>query len=249
VEPRLFDDVPVALVVYDLLELGGRDLRAFSLVERRSHLEALVSGLNDAPSGLWGTGRRLRLSPLIPFEHWSELARIRDRSREKGSEGIMLKRRASPYRVGRQRGDWWKWKIPPYTIDAVLVMAQPGQGKRAPRLTDYTFAVWNGEALVNIAKAYSGLTDEEILEVDGFVRSHTLERHGAAHVVRPELVFELAFESIQRSDRHPSGIAVRFPRIARWRRDKRAEDADTLGTLKALLVKHQGWNENGKREA
>jgi len=136
---------------------------------------------------------------------------------------------------GRRRGDWWKWKIDPYGVDAVLIYAQPGNGRRASLFTDYTFGVWDGGELAPFAKAYSGLTDADILEVDAFVRANTLERHGPVHKVRPELVFELAFEGIQRSSRHRSGIAVRFPRMARWRRDKKAEDADKLENVRTLL--------------
>ena len=147
----------------------------------------------------------------------------------------MLKRHGSPYRVGRRRGDWWKWKINPYSVDAVLIYAQRGSGRRASLYTDYTFGIWDGDKLVPFAKAYSGLTDEEIRQVDAFVRRNTVERFGPVHVVKPELVFELAFEGIQRSDRHKSGIAVRFPRMARWRTDKKPADADTLETVKALL--------------
>jgi len=147
----------------------------------------------------------------------------------------MLKRRSSPYRVGRVRGDWWKWKVAPYTIDAVLIYAQRGSGKRASLYTDYTFAVWDGDRLVPFAKAYSGLTDEEIRQVDAFVRRNTLEKFGPVRTVTPELVFELAFEGIQRSNRHKSGIAVRFPRILRWRRDKRPTDANTLEQVRAML--------------
>jgi DNA ligase-1 len=149
----------------------------------------------------------------------------------------MLKRLDSPYRVGRPRGDWWKWKIHPFTIDAVLIYAQRGSGKRASLYTDYTFGVWDGGRLVPFAKAYSGLTDAEIRRVDAFVRGHTLEKFGPVRTVQPELVFELAFEGIQRSPRHKSGVAVRFPRMLRWRTDKRPEDADTLETVKALLPK------------
>jgi DNA ligase-1 len=159
----------------------------------------------------------------------------REESRARNAEGLMLKRRSSRYGVGRQRGDWWKWKVAPYTIDAVLLYAQPGAGKRASLYTDYTFGVWSDGALVPLAKAYSGLTDAEIREVDRFVRAHTLEKHGPVRAVRPELVFELAFEGLQRSARHRSGIAVRFPRIARWRHDKTSADADTLETVRALL--------------
>ena len=147
----------------------------------------------------------------------------------------MLKRRGSPYRVGRRRGDWWKWKINPYSVDAVLIYAQPGSGRRASLFTDYTFGVWDGQELVPFAKAYAGLTDEEIRQVDAFVRNNTLEKFGPVRRVKPELVFELAFEGIQRSTRHKSGVAVRFPRMLRWRTDKKAQDADTLETLRRML--------------
>jgi DNA ligase 1 len=156
-------------------------------------------------------------------------------ARSRGMEGLMLKRRSSGYQVGRRRGDWWKWKVDPYSIDAVLIYAQPGHGRRSGLYTDYTFAVWQDGELVPIAKAYSGLSDAEIREVDRFVRTNTLERFGPVRAVKPALVFELAFEGIQASTRHKSGIAVRFPRIARWRRDKASQAADTLETIKALL--------------
>jgi DNA ligase-1 len=147
----------------------------------------------------------------------------------------MLKRLASTYGVGRRKGDWWKWKVEPYTVDAVLMYAQAGSGRRAGLFTDYTFGVWDGDRLVAFAKAYTGLSDEEIRKVDAFVRRNTLEKHGPVRVVRPELVFELAFEGIQASPRHKSGLAVRFPRIARWRTDKRPEEADSLATVRGML--------------
>ncbi|KPV47699.1 ATP-dependent DNA ligase, partial [Kouleothrix aurantiaca] len=164
-----------------------------------------------------------------------ELAAARERSREPSAEGLMLKRRSSAYRVGRVRGDWWKWKINPFTVDAVLIYAQRGSGKRASLYTDYTFGVWNDGQLVPFAKAYSGLTDAEIRQVDAFVRRNTVEKFGPVRTVKAELVFELAFEAIQRSSRHKSGIAVRFPRILRWRTDKPTTEADSLDTIRALL--------------
>jgi DNA ligase-1 len=147
----------------------------------------------------------------------------------------MLKRRSSSYGVGRRRGDWWKWKVDPLTVDAVLIYAQPGSGKRAGLFTDYTFGIWEGQHLVPFAKAYSGLTDDEIRQIDRFVRRNTLEKFGPVRTVKPELVFELHFEGIQASSRHKSGIAVRFPRMARWRTDKKAEEADTIETVRGLL--------------
>jgi DNA ligase-1 len=160
---------------------------------------------------------------------------LRQESRERKVEGFMLKRFGSPYRVGRRRGDWWKWKIDPYSVDCVLIYAQPGNGRRASLFTDYTFGIWDNGQLVPFAKAYSGLSDEEIREVDAFVRRNTIEKFGPVHHVKPELVFELAFEGIQKSSRHRSGIAVRFPRMARWRHDKKPEDADSIDTIRALL--------------
>jgi len=245
---KILGEVPVALFAYDLLEQAGHDLRSLPLSERRARLEALVGQLGvgatteaskNGPGE--GEGRRedgkppLRLSPVAGGVTWEELAAARSRSRELSAEGLMLKRRGSVYRVGRVRGDWWKWKVEPYSVDAVLVYAQRGSGKRASLYTDYTFAVWDGDTLVPFAKAYSGLTDAEIRKVDAFIRRNTLEKFGPVRTVKPELVFELAFEGIQRSTRHKSGIAVRFPRILCWRHDKPPAEADTLETVRALI--------------
>ncbi len=229
---RILAEVPVHLVVYDLLEDGGEDVRERPLAWRRARLEALLAAL---PAG---AGRFL-LSPLAGAEGggWDGVRAAHAGSRERGAEGLMLKRLDSPYRVGRKRGDWWKWKVEPFAVDAVLIYAQRGSGRRASLYTDYTFAVWDDERrLVPFAKAYSGLTDEEIRRVDAFVRRNTLNRFGPVREVKPELVFELAFEGIQLSPRHRSGVAVRFPRMARWRQDKPAEEADTLASLRALLA-------------
>jgi DNA ligase-1 len=227
---KMLADVPVVFLTYDLLEYKGRDAREQPLEWRRGCLEEVVAQANHP---------RLLLSPIVQAASWEALAEVRQESRVRHVEGLMLKRRTSPYRVGRQRGDWWKWKINPYTVDAVLIYAQPGSGKRASLFTDYTFGVWDkseGERqLVPFAKAYSGLTDEEIRQVDAFIRRNTLEKFGPVRTVKPELVFELAFEGIQRSSRHKSGIAVRFPRILRWRHDKPIEEADSLATIQALL--------------
>jgi DNA ligase-1 len=223
------------MVCYDLLEENREDLRGLTFAERRDRLERL---LRAAPSA-----GRLRLSPVVDAGSWSEIAGARARAREAGAEGVMLKRRASAYGVGRRRGDWWKWKVEPHSVDAVLMYAQPGSGRRAGLYTDYTFGVWDGDSLVPFAKAYSGLTDEEIRKVDAFVRRHTLEKFGPVRTVKPELVFELAFEGIQRSTRHKSGIAVRFPRMARWRTDKRPEHADTLETVRALIEEEHSPDE------
>ncbi len=228
VEPTLWPEVPVVFLAFDLLESGGQDVRTLPLAQRRRELEAR---LDDCRAGEW-----FCLSPLVEFGSWSELDSLQPAAREHGAEGLMLKRRDSPYGVGRQRGPWWKWKIEPYRVDAVLIYAQPGSGKRASLYTDYTFGVWHAGELVPVAKAYSGLTDEEIREVDAFVRRHAIARHGPVRVVEPRLVFELAFQGVQRSDRHKAGVALRFPRIANWRRDKPAGEADTLEMVRALLA-------------
>jgi DNA ligase-1 len=217
--------VPVVFMAYDLLEHEGRDVRAEPLSWRRGVLESLLSSAD----------RVLRTSPIVTSGDWAELTELRAESRARGVEGFMIKRLASPYGVGRKRGDWWKWKIDPYSIDAVLIYAQPGSGKRASLLTDYTFGVWDGDTLVTIAKAYSGLSNEEIAEVDAWIRRNTRERFGPVRHVEPVQVFELGFEGIARSTRHKSGIAVRFPRMLRWRKDKPASEADTLDTVRALL--------------
>jgi DNA ligase-1 len=224
---KILDEVPAVLVAYDLLEEGGADIRGCSLSERRSRLTALLDSLPAAG--------RLILSPAVTASNWETLTEVRRGARKTGAEGLMLKRLASEYGVGRRRGDWWKWKVDPLTVDAVLIYAQPGSGKRAGLFTDYTFGVWEGNHLVPFAKAYSGLTDDEIRRVDAFVRRNTLEKFGPVRTVKPELVFELHFEGIQRSSRHKSGIAVRFPRMARWRTDKKAEEADTIETVRGLL--------------
>jgi len=177
-------------------------------------------------------------SESLTFASWEELAAKRTASRQVLAEGIMLKKKDSIYDTGRKRGNWWKWKIEPLTIDGVLLYAQKGHGRRADLYTDFTFAVWNGEALVPFAKAYSGLTDAELKEVDAFVKKHTKEKFGPVRTVKPELVFEIAFEGIQASPRHKSGIAVRFPRISRWRKDKLLSQANTIEDLKALLTSY-----------
>jgi DNA ligase-1 len=218
---------PARMLAYDLLELDGEDLRARPLQERRALLEGLWTGSPEAQA-------RIALSPAVDAGDWATAAALRDGARERGVEGLMLKRRSSPYQVGRRRGDWWKWKIDPLTIDAVLLYAQAGHGRRSTLYTDYTFGVWDGEALVPVAKAYSGLDDTEILELDRWIRANTLERFGPVRSVRAHHVFELGFEGVNRSTRHKSGVAVRFPRILRWRRDKAPPDADRIDALRAL---------------
>ena len=223
--PKTLADVPVRVQVYDLLELDGEDWRGRPLVERRDALEKLLAD-NDHP--------RIRLSPLVSAPDWPSAALLREQARERGVEGLMLKRGTSTYQAGRRRGDWWKWKIEPLTIDAVLIYAQSGHGRRSTLFTDYTFGLWDGELLVPIAKAYSGLDDKEILTLDRWIRAHTLEKFGPVRSVEAVHVFELGFEAVNRSSRHKSGIAVRFPRILRWRHDKTPAQADQLETLRAL---------------
>lgn len=222
---RWLAEAPVRMLAYDVLELDGEDLRELPLWERRRRLEDLLRGQADAS---------LLLSPLVAPAGWDEAAILRAESRERGVEGLMLKRASAAYQSGRRRGDWWKWKIDPLTIDAVLLYAQPGHGRRSTLYTDYTFGLWDGEALVPVAKAYSGLDDQEILALDRWLRAHTRERFGPVRSVDPVQVFELGFEGVNLSARHKSGVAVRFPRILRWRRDKTAEQADRLDALKAL---------------
>jgi DNA ligase-1 len=224
--PRLFAEIPVVFMAYDILERGGSDVRAEPLATRRAWLEELLAAT---------PGAGLRLSPVVAARDWGEVERLRLNSREAGVEGLMLKRLASSYGYGRPRGDWCKYKVDPHRVDAVLVAAQLGNGKRASLFTDYTFSVWRNGQLLPVAKAYSGLNDAEIREADRFVRRNTIERHGPVRIVKPELVFELAFERVQPSSRHKSGLALRFPRIARWRHDKRPEEADTLEVLERLM--------------
>jgi DNA ligase-1 len=226
VTKKHLQEVPVGFIAYDLLEYAGEDWRERPLVERRRQLESIVAAAGHP---------LLALSPVIDFEDWAGLVAVRARAREMGSEGVMLKRKSSMYQVGRKRGDWWKWKIDPLVIDAVMVYAQKGHGRRSNLYTDYTFAVRAGDQLVTFTKAYSGLTDKELEEVDAFVRKNSLEKFGPVRTVRPELVFEIAFEGIAASARHKSGVALRFPRINRWRKDKTPAEIDTLEGLKKML--------------
>jgi DNA ligase-1 len=222
---KILADTPVQFLAYDLLEYGGEDIRMLPLRERRTRLEVLLRESRCA----------FEISPIVAASSWQALKELRASSRERFVEGLMVKRADSAYATGRTRGVWWKWKIDPHTFDGVLIYAQPGRGRRANLLTDYTFAVRAGEQLVPVAKAYSGLTDQEIARVDRWIRQNTVERFGPVRAVKPELVFEIAFEAINESRRHKSGVAVRFPRIARWREDKPASEANTLEDLRALL--------------
>jgi DNA ligase-1 len=231
---KLLAGIPVAVLGYDLLEWQGHDWRRHPQHERRAQLERVIAACASP---------RLMPSPVLAADSWAALAELREQSRALGVEGMMLKARDARYGVGRTKdvGVWWKWKIDPFSVDAVLIYAQRGHGRRASLYTDFTFAVWDGEpgdpnrTLVPFAKAYSGLTDEEMRQVDAIVRRTTVEKFGPVRSVTPTLVFELGFEGIAASSRHKSGIAVRFPRMLRWRHDKPVEEADTLATLRELL--------------
>jgi len=233
----LLQEAPASFVIYDLLEQAGEDRRALPLQQRRLLMEALHST---------GLPPSLRLAPVLPLAHWHELDPLREGARQAGAEGLMLKHRTSPYLSGRRRGHWWKHKLEPYRLDGVLLYAQAGSGRRANLYTDYTFGLWDRPwgrtdsepppRLVTFAKAYSGLDDKEILRLDQWIRKHTIQRFGPVRAVAPEQVFELAFEGIQPSPRHRSGLAVRFPRISRWRSDKVAREADSLQEALALMA-------------
>jgi DNA ligase-1 len=237
---KLLAECPATFVAYDLLEHEGKDWRHVPLGQRRVALEALIQQVSVA-AATPGAGL-LRLSPRLALTCWEQLEPLRQQAASAAAEGLMLKALDSPYLAGRRRGHWWKHKRDPYTLDAVLLYAQAGSGRRANLFTDYTFGLWDrppGEEtaqLVSFAKAYSGLDDGEITALDRWIRSHTTERFGPVRAVQPMQVFELAFEGLQRSSRHKSGIAVRFPRIARWRRDKPAAEADSLAAALALLA-------------
>ena len=249
---KIRTEIPAVFVAYDLLETQGKDIRSEPLSLRRRKLLTIVpSAFQEKPASSGGpvklhhnpaTSSDIRMfhSPLVDGHSWDELTLARQQARQRGVEGLILKRIASNYAHGRPRGDWWKWKVEPLEIDAVLHYAQAGHGRRAGLHTDYTLGVWDGDQLVTVAKAYSGLSDKELIEIDKIIRSTTIERHGPVRVVQPTLVFQLAFENVSRSTRHKSGIAVRFPRIARWRRDKLPHEAATLSDLKLLLAQATG---------
>ncbi len=232
---KILETAPVSFLVYDILEFNGEDVRGKAQQERRALLEKLIDGIKKnfvLPGGL-----PVHLSPLVEFANWQQLTDARQQAREKMSEGLMLKRKDAVYQAGRKRGDWWKWKVNPLSIDCVLVAAQKGHGRRANLYTDYTFAVKDAEGkLVTFTKAYSGLTDKEFLQVDAFIKRNILEKFGPVRTVKPELVFEIGFEGIAASNRHKSGVAVRFPRMLRWRRDKTVEEINTLSDLQAMLA-------------
>lgn len=228
---KILASAPVLLMAYDLLEKDGEDLRQTPMSERRTHLEAIVqqAGVPDI----------LRLSPIVDVDSWEQLAVERAQSRMHLSEGLMLKHKKSVYQAGRKKGDWWKWKVDPLVVDAVMIYAQAGHGRRANLYTDFTFAVWKGEELVPFTKAYSGLTDKEFREITSWVRKNTIQKFGPVRSVTPTFVFEIAFEGINASTRHKSGVALRFPRISRWRKDKPIAEANTLEDLHQMLAQYQ----------
>jgi DNA ligase-1 len=223
---KQLNEAPISFFAYDLLEFQGEDWRTKPMSERREKLEEIIRSFNHPA---------ILISPLIQFNSWNELTSWRAQARDMNSEGLMLKRKSSIYQVGRKRGDWWKWKIDPLTIDAVMIYAQKGSGRRSNLYTDYTFAVRDGDKLVPFTKAYSGLTDKEFGQVDSFVKRNAIEKFGPVRTVKPELVFEIAFEGIAASNRHKSGVALRFPRISRWRKDKKADEINTIEDLKKML--------------
>lgn len=230
VSKKFMEQAPLVMVCYDLLEYQGEDIRSKALSERRSLLEEIITAakqvLPDVP---------LHLSPVLQCKSWQEVTEARAESRDIVTEGLMLKRKDSTYETGRKKGGWWKWKVDPLTIDGVLLYAQRGHGRRADLYTDFTFAVWDGDTLVPFTKAYSGLTDKELVEVDRWIKKNTLDKFGPVRSVTPHHVFELAFEGIQPSPRHKSGVALRFPRILRWRKDKPVEEANTKEDLLTIL--------------
>jgi len=227
VTKKILTEAPVAFIGYDVMEYGGQDVRHQPQEERRKILEDLFEQTEIKGA--------FKISPLLDFKEWDELKNLHLQSREHAAEGFMIKRKQAHYLTGRKKGDWWKWKVDPLSIDAVLVYAQKGSGRRAELYTDYTFAVWENDKLIPFAKAYSGLTDAEIREVDRYIKQNTIEKFGPVRTVKPQLVFEIGFEGINESSRHKSGIAVRFPRILNWRKDKKLEEADTLDNLKGIL--------------
>jgi DNA ligase-1 len=227
ISKKLLEDIPVGFYTYDMLEWNGDDIRERPLSERREMLEQLISKSKE--------DKLLKISEIIEFEKWNDLNDIRNSARKINSEGLMLKKNTSIFHVGRKKGEWWKWKVDPLTIDVVMIYAQKGSGRRSSKYTDYTFAVKNGDQLVTVAKAYSGLTDKEITAVSRFVNKNAIEKFGPVRTVKPELIFEIAFEGIARSNRHKSGVALRFPRIKRWRHDKTIDDIDTIESVQALI--------------
>jgi DNA ligase-1 len=227
---KYLEEAPLVMICYDLLEYNGEDIRDKPMMERRGLLEEVMRVAKGKFELV-----PLLMSPVLECTDWEEVTAAREEAREHGCEGLMLKKKDSVYKTGRKRGDWWKWKVDPLSVDGVLIYAQRGHGRRADLYTDFTFAVWNGDELVPFAKAYSGLTDKELVEVDNWIKKNTLDKFGPVRSVKPEMVFEIGFEGINPSPRHKSGVALRFPRILRWRKDKSAKEANTKEDLLNIL--------------
>ncbi len=230
---KIQKDLPVVFIAYDILEMNGNDIRSKILSERRNILEEKF--YNSISEDQNNNSRKIKITKLLKINNWEELEEAKNSARNIKTEGLVIKNKNSKYLPGRKKGNWWKYKIDPMQLDGVLIYAKPGSGKRADLYTDYSFAIWENNKLVKFANAYSGLNNEEIRELDKWIRKNTLERYGPVRSVKPELVFEISFDNIQISKRHKSGIALRFPRITRWRKDKNIKDADSLENAKRMI--------------
>ncbi len=230
---KIQKDLPVVFIAYDILEMNGNDIRSKILSERRNILEEKF--FNSISEEKDKNSRKIKITNLLKIKDWEELEEVKNSARNIKTEGLVIKNKNSKYLPGRKKGNWWKYKVDPMQLDGVLIYAKPGSGKRADLYTDYSFAIWEGNKLVKFANAYSGLNNEEIKELDKWIRKNTLEKYGPVRSVKPELVFEISFDNIQISKRHKSGIALRFPRITRWRKDKNIKDADSLENAKSMI--------------
>ncbi len=230
---KIQKDLPVVFIAYDILEMNGNDIRSKVLSERRNILEEKF--YNPISEDQNNNSRKIKITKLLKIKNWEELEEAKNSARNIKTEGLVIKNKNSKYLPGRKKGNWWKYKVDPMQLDGVLIYAKPGSGKRADLYTDYSFAIWEENKLVKFANAYSGLNNEEIKELDKWIRKNTLEKYGPVRSVKPELVFEISFDNIQISKRHKSGIALRFPRITRWRKDKNIKDADSLENAKRMI--------------
>ena len=230
---KIQKDLPVVFIAYDILEINGNDIRNEILSDRRNILEEKF--LNSISEDKTNISKKIKITKLLQLNNWEEVEKAKDSARNINTEGLVIKNKYSEYIPGRKKGNWWKYKIDPMQLDGVLIYARPGSGKRADLYTDYSFAIWENNKLVKFANAYSGLNNQEIRELDKWIRKNTLERYGPVRSVKPELVFEISFDNIQISKRHKSGIALRFPRITKWRKDKNIMDADNLENAKRMI--------------
>jgi len=230
---KIQKDLPIAFIAYDILEINGNDIRNKNLSERRSILEERF--LNSISEYQNINSKKIKITKLLQINNWEEVEEAKNFARNINTEGLVIKNKNSKYLPGRKKGNWWKYKIDPMQLDGVLIYARPGSGKRADLYTDYSFAIWENNKLVKFANAYSGLNNKEIRELDKWIRKNTLERYGPVRSVKPELVFEISFDNIQISKRHKSGIALRFPRITKWRKDKNIMDADNLENAMSMI--------------